>query len=139
MEIFGPEWLDAWKAQINDDPVYREKGARWSGPVMLRVWPDQDRARTRAVYLDLDGGECRAARLAGPDDLAAAALVIGAPLDNWERVLAGELDPIAGLMAGKLKLEKGNLLKVLPFADGARAMLKAATRLGGDLPDLTSP
>ncbi len=138
MEIFGQAWLDAWRAEINQDPVYADKGARWSGPVMLRVWPAGDRSRTRAVWLDLDDGRCHAARPAGPDDRGTAALVIGAPLENWARVLGGEFDPVAGLMAGKLKLEKGNILKVLPFADGARAMLAAATRVGGELPDLAS-
>ncbi len=137
MDIFGFEWCQRWKDAINADPLYREKGARWSGPVMLRVWDREDRKRQRAVFLDLDAGRCRDARLAGPEDRRAATVVIGAPLETWARVIGGEIDPVAGLMSGKLKLEKGNLLRVLPFADGARAMLAAATRVGGELPDLS--
>lgn len=134
--MFGEEWLAGWRREINTDSTYREAGRKWKGGVTLRMWAEGDPKRSRAVFLDLSGGECHAARIAGEEELAASTVAIGASEAAWRRVLAGEVDPVLGLMRGTLKLEKGNLIRILPFAEGARALLRAATRLEGKPLDL---
>ncbi len=138
MQVFGADWLDGWRREINADAAYREAGRKWKGGVTLRMWAEGDPKRSRAVFLDLSGGECHAARAAGDEELQASTVAIGASDSAWQRVLAGEVDPVLGLMRGTLRLEKGNLIRVLPFAEGARALLRAATRLEGELPDLSA-
>ncbi len=138
VQVFGEEWLDGWRREINADAAYREAGRKWKGGVTLRMWAEADPERSRAVFLDLSGGECHAARPAGDEELKSSTVAIGASDAAWRRVLAGEVDPVLGLMRGTLKLEKGNLIRILPFAEGARALLRAATRLEGELPDLSA-
>jgi ribonucleoside-diphosphate reductase beta chain len=60
--------------------------------------------------------------------------VIGAPRDTWRSVLEGGVDPILGLLQGKLKLERGNLLKLVPYARAAKVLLSAAGRVPGVSP-----
>ena len=136
MEVFSSEWAEAWREEINADARYREVGRKWVGGVTLRLFAKDDPKRTRAVFLDLEGGECLSACTAGDEEIERSLVAIRASDDAWRRVLAGEIDPVLGLMGGTLRLEKGSLLRVLPFADGARAMLAAATRVGGERPDL---
>lgn len=132
--VFDPAWAAAWRAGINADPAYREAGRSWEGAIVLRMWPEPGRAE-RSLYVDLRRGECLAARPATAEDVAEAPWVIGAPRDTWRAVLDGRIDPILGLMQGKLRLERGNLLRLVPYARAARVLLELATRVPARFPD----
>jgi ribonucleoside-diphosphate reductase beta chain len=125
MELFSEAWAEAWGRSINDDPDYREAGQNWEGPVILRR-ADQDGA---GVFADLSGGVCGEARGAAPADDERARIVIEAPDVTWRRVLAGDVDPILGLVSGKLTLAKGSLLTLMPHKRSAEALLAAAKRV----------
>ena len=133
MEIFGSEWAAAWKAAIDDDPAYAEAGRGWVGGVVLRM-PASAETPDRALHLDLNDGVCRAIRVATAADLAEAPWVISAPVSIWRDVLAGRVDPILGLLQGKLRLDRGNLLRLVPYARAAKVLLGAATRVPGAFP-----
>jgi putative sterol carrier protein len=133
MEVFGSDWARAWMVEINADPSYREAGRGWHGAIVLRMWADEADA-ARSLYVDLEDGECLAARVASDADAASAPYVIGAPRDTWRSVLEGGVDPILGLLQGKLKLERGNLLKLVPYARAAKVLLSAAGRVPGVSP-----
>lgn len=133
MEVFGAKWARAWMVEINADTSYREAGKGWHGAIVLRMWPETGQ-EGRALYVDLDDGECRAARVASDADSVAAPYVIGAPRETWRSVLGGDIDPILGLLQGKLRLERGNLLKLVPYARAAKVLLAAASRVPGSFP-----
>jgi putative sterol carrier protein len=83
----------------------------------------------RAVYLDLFQGDCREARTATAADLAAVPYVIAADPSTWKRVLERELEPLTGLMRGKLRLAKGSVASLIPYLSAAKEMVLSATRI----------
>lgn len=127
MQFFSAPWISRWRDEINHDPDYAAAGRSWNGPILLLS--RDPRGGTRAAYLDLAGGLCREARVGGNGDESAARIVISASRTDWERVLAGEVDPVLGLLRGTLSLEKGSLLTMVPHQAGARALLRAAFRV----------
>ncbi len=134
MEIFGAEWAVAWQAAINADPAYREAGRSWQGGVVLRMKPAAGTTE-RCVFVDLDGGECRTARVATAADVASSPWIIAAPADTWRQVLDGRIDPILGVLSGKLALERGHVFGLVPYARAAKVLLAAATRVPTEFPD----
>ena len=126
MELFSAPWAQAWAKGINSDGEYRNDGRDWTGPVILRR-ADLDQA---GVFADLAEGECHEARVATGADEERARIVIEAPDATWRSVLAGDTDPILGLVTGKLSLVKGSLLTLMPHQKSARALLTAAVRIG---------
>jgi len=50
-------------------------------------------------------------------------------------VLAGKTDPIVGLMGGKLKLAKGSLFALLPYAKAAKELVRSAISVDTSFPD----
>lgn len=127
-EVFSAGWAGAWQAALNDSAAYREAAARWEAPLVLAL------REGGAVWADLWHGGCRAARAATPEDLASAVFVIQADAAIWQRLLSGDLDPVFALMSGKLKLERGSVSALLPFARAAREMVLAATRVATRFP-----
>ena len=53
----------------------------------------------------------------------------------WKNVLAGKTDPIVGLMGGKLKLAKGSLFALLPYAKAAKELVASAIRVDTSFPE----
>jgi putative sterol carrier protein len=121
---FSAAWAEAWGRELNTNPVYRQAAAKWEGDIVLAMGP-ADGAATRAVYLDLWHGVCRAARAATAADLAAARYVFQGTRDAWQAVLQGTLAPTMAIMTGKLKLTRGSLMDFLPYAGAADALLVA--------------
>jgi putative sterol carrier protein len=74
------------------------------------------------AWLDLWHGECRAARMVSTEEGRAAAYVISAPYSRWKQVLAGELDPVKGMMQGKLKLD-GDLPTIIRYVRAANQLV----------------
>jgi putative sterol carrier protein len=98
---------------LNNDRAYREVGKAWTfGAVAMIVRSDPANGVERAagIILDVHAGECRSARFVeGTDDPADAEFVIVGSYARWKDVIEGKLDPIKGMMEGKLKLTRGHL------------------------------
>jgi putative sterol carrier protein len=96
---------------LNNDRAYREVGKAWTfGAVAMIVRSDPANGVERAagIILDVHAGECRSARFVeGTDDPADAEFVIVGSYARWKDVIEGKLDPIKGMMEGKLKLTRG--------------------------------
>jgi putative sterol carrier protein len=88
----------------------------------------------RAVLLDAHRGHCHGARVASEADMESASFVFRADAATWKRLLAGEVEPVAAIMAGKLKLTKGSLMTLAKYAKAASAMVAAAGEVGGTFP-----
>ncbi len=136
-EIFTSAWAKAWGKKINANANYKKSAASWEGAMVLEMTADPDWGipEDRAVIADLWHGECRSAAAAKPKDVEAAPYVIRATPAVWNDVLAGDVDPIFGLMRGKLKLAKGGLFSLLPYAAAAKELVIAAREVDTTFPD----
>jgi putative sterol carrier protein len=68
-------------------------------------------------------------------DIDQAPYVIRASPRVWQSVLEGHTDPIVGLMGGKLKLAKGKLFSLVPYAKAAKELVVSAGRVDTSYPD----
>lgn len=138
-EVFTAPWVDAWADEIRTSDSYRQAAATWEGSVALAM-SDLHGAGSgeRGVFLDLWHGDCREARVASDDDLQQADFVLAADLDVWRRVLARDLDPILGLMTGKLKLRRGSLAQLTPQMNASKELVLAATRVSSTFPEAST-
>ncbi len=51
--------------------------------------------------------------------------MIEASPEAWEKLVRGELDVVAAFTRGQLKLTKGNLFALMPYARAAKAIFGA--------------
>jgi putative sterol carrier protein len=78
------------------------------------------------IWLDLERGACREAKVVTLGEADQAAFVISGAYEQWKRVIRKELGPIAGIMQRKLTL-KGSLPIVVRFVKSAEQLVEAAT------------
>ena len=136
MEVFTEEWCTACCERLNARASYREAAAGWEGTVMLVMTADPAHGieSERPVWIDLHHGDCRGARVATDADRDSATYVLQADPAGWKRLLAGEADPVASMMTGKLRLTRGSLFALARYAQAAREMVLAAGEVGGTFP-----
>jgi putative sterol carrier protein len=118
-----PSWIYAYEKQIKNDAAYRAAAQGWQGSVVEHILADPDIGLDEDMYLfmDLEIGECRYVRLVPREVGEGGDYVLTAPYLRWKQVMKGELDPVKGMMQGKIKL-KGDLPTIVRY-------VKAATRL----------
>jgi putative sterol carrier protein len=128
--FFSAEWIGAYHQAINANPDYAAAAAGWTHGVVALVCKAQAPAFPAdvGIWLDLDRGVCRGAKLVSPADAAAAPFCITGDYARWKQVLRGELDPIKGMMQGKLKL-KGDLPTIVREVKSAQALVGSAAAL----------
>lgn len=125
----SPEWVRAYSAAINASAAYKAASLEWTfGAVALVVnrQPDIGIAEPVGIWLDLDRGVCREAKVVSQADADQAPFVITADYAQWKRVIRKELGPIAGIMQRKLAL-KGSLPIVVRFVKSAEQLVESAT------------
>lgn len=129
MKIFSPEWAQAYYAAINDNPAYAESSQKWEAGKLAMVLIRADDSGA-AVLLDLLHGVCHGVISTTPEAAAAeAAFVIEGDETTWRSVLEGKLQPLMGIMSGKLKLSKGSIAKLMPFTKAAAELVNSARTL----------
>jgi putative sterol carrier protein len=130
------EWLDVYRARINGSEAYRQAAASWEGAVafVFEAEPDQGWPQTSCAVLDLWHGECRAAHLVPREEAEDAPFVVRAPFTRWRQVIAGELDPIKGMMQGKLRLA-GDLPTIVRHVRAAKELVDLAAGIPTEFPD----
>ena len=118
------EWISIYRDRINASPEYREAAATWEGAVAFAFEAEPDRSVPKDLWvlLDLWHGECREARMIGPDEGRLAPYVIRAPYSRWKEVVRGDLDPVKGMMQGKLKLQ-GDLAMIVRYVRAANELV----------------
>ncbi len=136
-EIFTDDWASLWSDAINANDDYRAAATRWEGAIGLVMTDDAGMGipTERIVIADLWHGDCRGATTATRNDLDEVPYLIQASPAIWKNVLAGSTDPIVGLMGGKLKLAKGSLFALLPYAKAAKELVRSAMRVDTSYPD----
>jgi putative sterol carrier protein len=135
-EFPSEEWLKEYVQRINDSEGYREAAATWEGDVayVIEAEPDKGVAEDTWAWLDLWHGECREGKLVTPDEGEKARFVIRAPYSRWKEVIKKELDPVKGMMQGKLKL-KGDLPTIIRYVKAANELVNLAQTVPTEFAD----
>ncbi len=131
LEVFAQPWLEAWLAQLNSNDAYRKAAAAWEDSLMLVMEADTKAGipLDRVIWLDLWHGRCRSGNLLRSVTERPAVYIISAEVSCWQAIFDRRLDPILGLMGGKLKLKAGNLLKLVRFSSAARQLVLSAIQV----------
>jgi putative sterol carrier protein len=122
------DWVARYGEAINANPEYRTGAADWThGVVALVIGASPPRLPEEVcIWLDLDRGVCREAKLVTPAEGAKAPFCISGDYARWKQVIGKELDPIKGMMQGKLKL-KGDLPTIVRAVKAAQELVNSAT------------
>ena len=124
----GKAWFEAYVARINTSKVYAECAATWEGDVTFMIEPEPRLGVPEPIYcwLDLWHGRCRTVRFGvAPAEAEQALFVIRAPYSRWKQVIRRELDPVRGMMQGKLKLQ-GDLQAIVRHVKAADELVRIA-------------
>ncbi|MHB8340746.1 MAG: SCP2 sterol-binding domain-containing protein [Mycobacteriales bacterium] len=124
------EWGGLYREQINASAEYADAAATWEGDLVFVYEKEPDKGVPEDVYawLDLWHGKCRAIEmLAGPGDpkAKAAKFTISAPYSRWKAVMKGELEPVKGMMQGKIKV-KGDLPTIVRYVKASNVLVDLA-------------
>lgn len=128
--FFSSEWIRNYKDAINANPDYAVEGAEWTHGVVALVCKAQAPAFPQdvGIWLDLERGVCREAKLVTVEEAATAPFCITGEYARWKQVLRKELDPIKGMMQGKLKL-KGDLPTIVREVKSAQALVNSGATI----------
>lgn len=125
MALFpSDDWLAMYRERINGSQVYREASQTWEGDIafVFEAEPDRGVPEDLVAWLDLWHGECRGARMISAPDGESAAYAITAPYSRWREVVLGDLEPVKGMMQGKLKL-RGDLPTIVRHVRAANELV----------------
>ena len=131
LDFPSAEWVAAYGAAIRASQDYRAASREWTyGPVALvvKARPEIGVPTPVGIWLDLDRGECRAAKLVEAGEAGSASFVLTAEYARWKQVIRQEIGPLAAIMQRKLALH-GSLAVVVRFVKAAEALVEAATRV----------
>jgi len=123
------EWVAAYAQAINASAQYRAASTEWTfGAVALVVNAQAEIGMPEPVglWLDLERGVCRAAKLVSATEAGTAPFVLTADYVRWKQVIRKELGPVAGIMQRRIVLQ-GSLATVVRFIKSAEALVEAAT------------
>lgn len=127
--LFSDQWMKEWKEAINQSESYRITGVGWNEPLVLKFNPVPDylqKTDSVGIYLDLSNGVCNELRYANSDDVKETNIVLSASEESWIYIIRNRKDPMYQMMKGKIKAEKGGLVKLSTHHKSARALLECA-------------
>jgi putative sterol carrier protein len=118
-----PSWLCAYETLIKNDATYRNAARGWQGSVVEHILADPSVGLDEDMYLfmDLENGECRSVRLVPEEVGEGGGYILTAPYLRWKQVMKGELDPVKGMMQGKISL-KGDLPTIVRYVKAAKRL-----------------
>lgn len=128
----SPEWAAAYQQAINQNDAYKIAGKNWTQGVIAMVVkadPSFGLHEDTGIWLDVHQGECRDCHLTDGPQANTAPFVLFADYARWKQVIRGELEPIKGMMQGKLKLTKGQLPIIVKYVAAAKELVQSTTRI----------
>ncbi len=131
-----PEWVATFEKKIKADDKYKKLAKKWEGSVVIHILakPDLGLEEDLYLYLDLWHGDCRFVRLVPREVGVKGNYVLTGEFERWKSVMKGDLDPIKGLMQGKIKL-KGSLTTMVRYVKAASRLVSIATEIDTKFPD----
>lgn len=134
LALFSREWADAWCAEVASTDDWSRSSGGWAGTLAFEATGVEGEPVNRSIVLELDADGCRSGRTADEADLARADYRLTATAASWDRLLAGDLDPMWAVMAGKLKIASGEAGGSMPSQAAARVIFAAAKRVAAQSP-----
>lgn len=129
MALFPSEqWTKEYIEAVNASDAYREAAATWEGDVTFCFQAEPDKGVPEDLYawFDLWHGDCREWKYGVPaDEGTGAKFVISAPYSRWKDIIRKELDPIKGMMQGKIKLQ-GDLPTIVRYVKASNELVNIA-------------
>ena len=130
--VFPSEgWIKAYKEAIDTIEAYKAAGKTWTHGVVVLVCnadPSIGLDEDVGIWLDLHMGTCREALLVDKAKAYTAPFCIAGEYGRWKQVIHKKLDPIKGMMQGKLKL-KGNLPIIVRHVRASQELVECATKV----------
>jgi putative sterol carrier protein len=135
-EFPSDDWFRAFVDVINGSKEYAEYADTWEGDVVIMIEAEPDKGVPEDVYglLDLWHGRCRGGGVVDAGRAEAAEFVVRAPYSRWKSVIEGDLEPVKGLMQGKLRV-RGDLTKILRYVRGTQELAHLTSRVETTFPD----
>jgi putative sterol carrier protein len=129
-------WFRAFVDAINASEAYASYAADWEGDVVIAIEAEPDHGVPEDVYglLDLWHGGCRGGGLVDGARAEAAEFLVRAPYSRWKDVILGELEPVKGLMQGRLKV-RGDLQKILRYVKATQELARLTRNVETTFPD----
>ncbi len=123
-DLFSASGIAAWRDRLHNSDAFRTAARGWSGTVLLveREGP----GTPRHTFIELRDGELKHSRIAESRDIADAEFVLEATAETWQGLVHGEIELISAALKGALRLERGSVLRLIPHAGAASAMLREA-------------
>lgn len=128
------EWIKELSRQLNESKDYERSAKDWEGDFIFIVEPDESLRGHVYFYLGLLHGKSPDAAMVASETERKADFTIRAPFGTWRKVIEGKLDPIQGMMTGKLKL-RGNLMKVMRYPKAAKEIITCCSKIPTDFGD----
>lgn len=130
------EWFRGFIDAINASEEYAGSAADWEGDVVIAIEAEPDKGVDKDVFglLDLWHGGCRGGGLVDAARAETAEFVVRAPYSRWKDVILGDLEPVKGLMQGKLKV-RGDLQKILRYVKATQELAHLTSRVETTFPD----
>lgn len=129
MKIFSAEWAKELQLEINKNQEYKNSSEGWEWSLILSM---SDTNNDTSVYLDLNNGECREARLAVKEDFDKAEFIISAGAETWKKILSKTLSPMQAMMLKKLTIKKGSMSELLPYVNSLKELLNSAMMIAAE-------
>jgi putative sterol carrier protein len=125
------EWVEEFKRQINLSEGYKKAAATWSAGAVALVTsakPELGLNEDVGIWLDLHQGVCREAKIVTAEEAQKAPFCIIGDYARWKQVIKKELEPVKGMMQGKLKL-KGDLPTIVRYVKASQELVESSTRI----------
>jgi putative sterol carrier protein len=131
------EWVGAWLALANRSAEFEASGKEWEGAVTLVIGAEPSAGLPSSIYIRLEGrhGKWLGHELSTDGRLAEGSVfVLRAPYARWKQVIRQELNPIKGLVQGKLRIH-GHLPVIFKWTRSVLLLAELAGRLDTEFPD----
>lgn len=124
------EWAEEYCRQLNSSEEYRRSGRGWVWPILFKMVMDD--GSVKGIMARLNNGTCEGVEWLDDAQGADAPFILTATLKDWLEIIKGNINPLIAITRGKLKMEKGDVGKILRYPVAALEMVKAAQRVPTD-------
>ncbi|MBI4962617.1 MAG: hypothetical protein HY913_05010 [Desulfomonile tiedjei] len=133
-----PEWLEESAKTYNATPEFEVKLKKVSWKFCFKVQAEPDWGIDQAIIFGAFFNEGKLTRIGfftQEQAVKEGDFLLAAPPQGWKRILRKESKFTADFMGGKIKLEHGDIKKVVMVAPYANTIVDAITRLELQFPD----
>ncbi len=127
-------WVRALGEALNASESYAKAARNWEGDFYFVVEAGGPIEADVHLYMDLWHGQCREAGGTAEVGPKNPVFVMRAPYATWKKVIQGELDPLKGLVARKLKLS-GDMTKIMRAPQAAKELVDCCARIDTEFPE----